>query len=611
MEHSIFHKVDIKQEDDQLNNHYDAEEDGGHGPGAPGEERIITGESYQEMFPGLPNEDPFASASEEKMCVKLDPSDVPELSGLSGHAREIFLDSLRKSATKKVELDPLSVGKTLTSLTKAVNKQQHLHFDKFKINGKGNGNGSAEISRAEDTATVRQDAGQDLVSKYCSKILHYCRLCKLSFPSVQINVQHWSIVHKETPMFFCRFKDCDFSSNSDEMRLHIIQHLVKTSKIVICDHCCVAQLPKQLLYHRRQCVVKGAVAEAEAEVSRSAGDGDVVSQMIEQIMMRGLPFKGHYKKLPPVLLYLNNCFNECTKCGTELDSSEELILHWQEEHKGDNFKVACRFNACSFESESQDSLKDHIMQHLVSVGKVVKCPSCSKLLKYDYIKAHVKQCTAEGKLETPVRQNLRGMLCHLCDKKFTTETLLVKHLEKEHHSDQYNTYSCEYCDKSFLTVKKLKAHTKNIHGRAKSYRCDICEKTFISIGGLNSHKFTHQNGKHSCEHCGKIFKTPHSFKVHVKTVHSTEFRYSCEKCDFKTNRNEQLKLHVMQKHDESLKPFMCELCEKKFATKQLLERHAETHLPDEEKYKFSCHCCPSMFTTKSNLNTHIKSHHKQ
>ena len=81
------------------------------------------------------------------------------------------------------------------------------------------------------------------------------------------------------------------------------------------------------------------------------------------------------------------------------------------------------------------------MQHLVSVGKVTKCPSCSKLLKSDYIKEHLKQCTAEGKSETPVRgrkigNSGAGILCHLCEKKFTTETFLVKHLEKEHPGDQ-------------------------------------------------------------------------------------------------------------------------------------------------------------------------------
>ena len=607
MEHSIFHKVDIKVEDDPLYSWEDGERD----PGAPGEvrenrhstpgsdeeEADFVQSYHQEMFPGLSDDDPSGSAIEDNMCVKLDPCTVTP-------------DPLAVGENLELELGIWeSKGKTVNKQQSALEAAKKAYPDIYgvKKNEKdtSKGNGSTEMSKAS------QDAGQDLVSKYCSQILHYCKLCKFRFPSVQINVQHWSIVHKETPRFCCRFHKCEFSSNSDDMRLHIIQHLVDTGKIVICDHCCVAQLPKHLLYHRRQCLVKGAVAEAEAEVSKGGGDEDVVSQMIEQIIMQGLPFKGHYKKHPPVNVYFNNCFNKCTKCETKLDSSEGLISHWQNEHRGDTFQVACRFSSCKFQTDSHDSLKDHVMQHLVRVGKMSKCPSCAKLLGHGYIKAHLKQCTAEGikgNSGRPSGLTNRHHFCHLCEKKFTTERFLIKHLEEEHSSEQFNTYGCDYCDKSFLTVSKLKIHTRQAHGKANAYPCDICEKTFSSRGALNSHKSIHENRAHNCEHCDKIFKNPQNLASHVRTVHPKDFNYKCEKCDFKTNRTDQIKIHMMQKHDPNLKPFQCDLCEKKFATKVLFERHKETHLPNEEKYQFTCHYCSSMFTTKSNLNLHIKSH---
>ena len=604
MEHSVFHKEEIKMEDDpDPLNCWDGGEDGEGDPGDPGQEKQKGNyggfgdeeadevKNYQEMFPGLSDEDSFDSTGDEKMCVKLDPSTVSN------------------------KLDYLAAGQSKEPVSKqhsaALAAAMEAYPDIYGVKPK---------SKAEETApSASWDAGQDLVSKYCKKILHYCKLCKFSFPSVQINVQHWSIVHKEAPRFFCRFQNCEFSSNSDDMRLHIIQHLVDTSKIAMCDHCCVAQLPQHLLNHRRQCLVKGAVAESEAEVSKAGGDNDVVSQMIAQIIMQGLqmPRSGHWKKNPPVRIYFKNCFNKCTKCEKDFDSSEELVLHWQDEHKGDTFMVACRFNSCTFQTDSHDSLKDHIMQHLIRVGKVVKCPSCAKLLKHDYIKTHLKECTEDnikGNHGRPGRRSgtfTRDHFCHLCEKKFKTEKFLIKHLESEHSSEQFNTYKCEYCDSSFMSVSKLNAHKRSIHARANSYTCDICKKVFSSRGALNSHKVVHENGAHSCEHCNKTFKTKSSLSAHVRGVHPKDFDYFCDRCDYKTNRTEGLKIHIMNKHEPNLKPFMCELCEDKFATKQLLEKHVETHLPDEEKYQYSCHYCPSMFTRKNNLVVHIKSHHKQ
>ena len=89
MEHSVFHKEEIKMEDDpDPLNCWDGGEDGEGDPGDPGQEKQKGNyggfgdeeadevKSYQEMFPGLSDEDSFDSTGDEKMCVKLDPSTV-------------------------------------------------------------------------------------------------------------------------------------------------------------------------------------------------------------------------------------------------------------------------------------------------------------------------------------------------------------------------------------------------------------------------------------------------------------------------------------------------------------------------------------------------------
>ena len=57
------------------------------------------------------------------------------------------------------------------------------------------------------------------------------------------------------------------------------------------------------------------------------------------------------------------------------------------------------------------------------------------------------------------------------------------------------------------------------------------------------------------------------------------------------------------------KPYVCSICDKRFAQKQHLQKHQTTH-SDERKFK--CNICPDerYFKTKCQLSRHMQFHYK-
>ena len=85
---------------------------------------------------------------------------------------------------------------------------------------------------------------------------------------------------------------------------------------------------------------------------------------------------------------------------------------------------------------------------------------------------------------TPGDQNESRRWCSECNKQFSTETVLKRHVATM-HKGQY-PYHCQYCGRGFAATNNLKGHLAK-HTGVKAFKCHICEEAFSYSNMLKAH----------------------------------------------------------------------------------------------------------------------------
>ncbi|XP_022104890.1 protein hunchback-like [Acanthaster planci] len=162
--------------------------------------------------------------------------------------------------------------------------------------------------------------------------------------------------------------------------------------------------------------------------------------------------------------------HKCVKCSSSFNSSYELSIHWQEEHR-ENYK--CK-----------------------------RCERCfakkHNLLRHNCVNA-----------------------CNICGQQFTRRYNLKLHMQV--HGDGSKMYKCEYCGKSFTRRYTLLTHTRS-HSGIKLFKCSICGKAFTRQHTLNLHLKRHVQGQSKasffCRKCYAVFNDAVSLQLHRENEHS-------------------------------------------------------------------------------------------
>ena len=89
--------------------------------------------------------------------------------------------------------------------------------------------------------------------------------------------------------------------------------------------------------------------------------------------------------------------------------------------------------------------------------------------------------------------------CSLCGKRFSTEGLLLDHIQL-HEIDRRKT-KCLVCKEQFPFKSKFTSHYIEVHDQ-NPFKCSKCEYKTNLINNLKSHHGSHwYKGKYKCNKC--------------------------------------------------------------------------------------------------------------
>ena len=145
----------------------------------------------------------------------------------------------------------------------------------------------------------------------------------------------------------------------------------------------------------------------------------------------------------------------------------------------------------------------------------------------------------------------------------------------DHHKQKHEQVMCGTCNKLFDAPLQLARHM--YEHCEKQLKCDHCKERFVFQSELDKHKINHRkNPSHKCmkSNCGWWFFRLQDLNFHLQTHEDKE--YKCSECDkFSTSTEKYLKDHIKSIHSKQL-PYKCEKCSKRFKYRQQRIRHVES-----------------------------------
>lgn len=137
----------------------------------------------------------------------------------------------------------------------------------------------------------------------------------------------------------------------------------------------------------------------------------------------------------------------------------------------------------------------------------------------------------------------------------------------------------------------------------KRYKCDECGYTNNRRGRMSKHMLDHKEKPFHCKSCKRKFAEQDLLDMHSK-VHQNR----CSKCRKKFSDKSRCERHEERcKSKLNIIQYECYLCKYKHWSKFKLIEHMRTHTGDKP---YACELCSNKFATKYNLKLHWINIHK-
>ncbi|KAH9503539.1 hypothetical protein Btru_068147 [Bulinus truncatus] len=164
-------------------------------------------------------------------------------------------------------------------------------------------------------------------------------------------------------------------------------------------------------------------------------------------------------------------------------------------------------------------------------------------------------------------------------------------------------YKCPVCPMSYRSERQLRRHA-NIHSRLKSFRCSQCFYATHNNYTLTQHMKRHlDEGKYKCRDCALTFKRMHFLKDHAQIVHGSGHNFFCTFCTYSCS---DLRDYNRHRETHTVKNhYSCDKCDYTCSRQKKMDEHKLIH---SDVFPFMCCLCGCHFRHKSNMKKHIVRH---
>ncbi|KOB67438.1 Uncharacterized protein OBRU01_19814 [Operophtera brumata] len=478
---------------------------------------------------------------------------------------------------------------------------------------------------------------------YQNNFEYYCDYCDRSFTR-KYNLQtHIENCHINTS---CSCEICDYKFGSPAgLQLHLSRgHNRFSQPSPECDIC-------GRIFTRKQNITSHMIT-----VHLQGVGPEIRCIVCHKIFTTERNLKRHMKLLhnPGV------AYPTCDACKKVFKSKHSLLAHFQAVHNGSNKLIRC--NLCQKVYTNNRNLKRHTEMFHGEKAEY-RCGVCPKIYTSNQsLRRHIKTTHDTDDIKTESKSfidniesdyddfddfnnEMNAVLCETCNKPFSEEQLLRRHIKQDHSFETFYQYcksylqrenaqqddlqlvfKCEFCFSAFLSVYELKDHMKVHHDIEYCLStCNVCFNKFYSKETLVEHRkiCLPPPNVNSCNNCDKLFTDISSLEFHSRIFHpqsqiadsyisSTKddpkdvCSYKCRHCDRMYYSERSLKHHIKLKHT-TVETVECKYCGKLCNNKYYLASHIKIVHNNDTWSK--CDYCEKRFKSKRNIRRHIEYTH--